>query len=141
MTQPPHGRVPPRGTVQPPPVPDAQPDLPWLGRPHTVAAPKRRSPVAVIGVCLGAVAVLVLGLVAIVALNRTGTPLADPNLRDTPSAAQDAPAPLSSSPPIRRASSASRPLTTGPTTPGTRLIHHGRLWMRQLTPASAAIAR
>ncbi|MEV5721869.1 neutral zinc metallopeptidase [Amycolatopsis mediterranei] len=60
-----------------------------------MSAPKRRSPAAVIGVSLGAVAVLVLGLVAIVALNRTATPLANPDLRDTPSA-QDAPAPLRS---------------------------------------------
>ncbi|MEU7785910.1 neutral zinc metallopeptidase [Amycolatopsis sp. NPDC049159] len=58
-----------------------------------MAAPKRRSPAAVIGVCLGAVAVLVLGLVAIVALNRTETPLADPSFRDAPSS-QDSPAPL-----------------------------------------------
>src|SRR4051794_9037418 len=120
MTQPPYGQVPPRGTVQPPPVPDAQPDLPWLGRPHTVSAPKRRSPAAVIGVCLGAVAVLVLGLVAIVALNRAETRLANANFRDAPSS-QDAqsqlppggagaPASAPASPPA----SLSAPSATGP---------------------------
>lgn len=119
MTQPPHGQVPPRGTVQPPPVPDAQPDLPWLGRPHTVAAPRRRSPAAVIGVCLGAVAVLVLGLVAIVALNRTQAPLANANFRDAPTS-QDLPPQLpggaagpASAPPSPSAT-LSAPSATGP---------------------------
>src|SRR6184192_2164506 len=118
MTQPPYGQVPPRGTVQPPPVPDAQPDLPWLGRPHTVSAPKRRSPAAVIGVCLGAVAVLVLGLVAIVALNRAETPLANANFRDAPTS-QDATSQLggagapASGPPSPSAT-LSAPSATGP---------------------------
>src|SRR3954469_3438127 len=119
MTQPPHGQVPPRGTVQPPPVPDAQPDLPWLGRPRTVSAPRRRSPAAVVGVCLGAVAVLVLGLVAIVALNRTEAPLANANYRDAPTS-EDAPsqlppggagAPASASNPLPEPST---PSATGP---------------------------
>ncbi|HKN54419.1 MAG TPA: neutral zinc metallopeptidase [Amycolatopsis sp.] len=80
MTQPPNGQVPPpRGTVQPPPVPGAPAENAWLGRPQRLSAPQRRSPAAIIGVSLGAVAVLVLGLVAIVALNRGEATVAGTN--------------------------------------------------------------
>lgn len=90
MTQPPHGQVtPPGGTVQPPPVPDAQPETPWLGHPQRVSAPQRRSPAAVIGICLGAIAVLVLGLVAIVALNRDEAQTANANYRSTAPSQED----------------------------------------------------
>ncbi|MBE1580131.1 neutral zinc metallopeptidase [Amycolatopsis roodepoortensis] len=70
MTQPPHGQWPPRGAVQPPPVHGQHPAQ-WHGAPHHFPPPPPRKSVgAIIGICLGAVAVLVLGLVAIVSLNR-----------------------------------------------------------------------
>ncbi|WP_442785220.1 neutral zinc metallopeptidase [Amycolatopsis sp. H20-H5] len=87
MTQPPHGQWPPRGAVQPPPVPGRPPagpwqgqPAPWQGQPHQFPAPPRKSAGAIVGICLGAVAVLVLGLVAIVALNHNdNTPVANAN--------------------------------------------------------------
>ncbi|MFD9896023.1 neutral zinc metallopeptidase [Amycolatopsis sp. NPDC059027] len=87
MTQPPHGNLPPRGPVQPPPVPGPPPAAPWPpGQHHQFPSPPpRRSPGAIIGICLGAVAVLVLGLVAIVALNKNDTPVASTGYQNTPS--------------------------------------------------------
>src|SRR5207248_9020981 len=80
MTQPPNGQVPPpRGTVQPPPVPGAPAENAWLGRRQRLSAPQRRSPAAIIGVSLGEVAVLVLGPLAILALNRGEATVALPN--------------------------------------------------------------
>nr|WP_245633919.1 neutral zinc metallopeptidase [Amycolatopsis jejuensis] len=94
MTQPPYGRVPPRGTVQPPPVPGPgqgayqgapgpqqgpyqgpppqgpPPGQPPWHQPPSYPVPPRKPTGLIIGLCLGAVAVLVLGVVAIVALNR-----------------------------------------------------------------------
>ncbi|WP_211226855.1 neutral zinc metallopeptidase [Amycolatopsis benzoatilytica] len=99
MTQPPYGQVPPPGAVQPPPAPGPgpmpqgppsyagqpypgqsypgqpgpqgppPPVPPWGHQPPSYPVPPRKPTGLIIGLCLGAVAVLVIGIGAIVALN------------------------------------------------------------------------
>jgi len=99
MTQPPYGQVPPPGAVQPPPAPGPgpmpqgmpqypgqqypgqysgqqhsgppgqPPQPPWGPQPPSYPVPPRKQTGLIVGLCLGAVAVLVIGIGAIVALN------------------------------------------------------------------------
>jgi predicted metalloprotease len=120
MTQPPERRQvghsygrggfagpPPPGAVQPPPQAGR-----WLQQGHRFPPPPRRKSVGgIIAICLGAVAVLVLGVVAIVALNGHDNSTANAGIQGTPNPPAQQQIPPNGSPSAESPSSTLSPTT------------------------------
>ncbi|WP_442876130.1 neutral zinc metallopeptidase [Amycolatopsis sp. NBC_01480] len=98
------------------------PQGPWGQQQHNFPPPKRRSTGLIIGLCLGAVVVLVLGVVGIVALNGSGSGVTNAGYQNTPTPAPSSPFELPpnngsstpSSEPSTSDAPSSAPSSTGP---------------------------